>query len=152
MSGLRLSWLLPLYAAAAACATAPRPGAVTADAGCFSLIVDDRYGALWDATGLRDLPALIALDSTPVGPRGRRILVPPTWRDGVPNVAWASWRFEGVGLVLTFLGPSGTVEMAFRRTLRGYVGETVTPFRHALPPVEAGLVPSSCGGLRAAAI
>jgi hypothetical protein len=151
MSGLRFRTLLPMLAVAA-CATALRSGQIASEGGCFSLLVADRYGALSAATGLRELPAYVALDSTPAGPRGRRLLVPPTSEDAALNTAWATWRFEGVGLVLTFVGPNGTVQMALRRAPHGYFGETVTPFRHASPPVEAGLIPTSCAGLRAGAV
>lgn len=151
MSGLRCLSLLPLLAVIAACAAGPRPGRIATDSGCYSLFVADWDGALSAATGLPGLPGYVALDSTPAWPRGRRLRVPPSWQNTWPNTEWASWRFEGLGLVLTFLGSSGTVEVALRQTPGGYAGETVTPFRHAIPPVQVELVPSSCVGLRAGA-
>ena len=130
-----------------ACAPGNRAAQPAPDVGCFALIIDDQYGALSMATGLRVFPAFIGLDSTPVGPRGRRLRVPATWLEPGLNPEWVSWRFEDVGLVLTFIGPSGTVEVALRRTPAGYSGETATPFPHALPPVQVGLRPSSCAAL-----
>ena len=148
MPRLRFLTLLSLLAVIIACASGLRPGRITTDSNCYSLVVADWHGALLAATGLRALPEYVALDSTPSGVRGRRLRVPPSWQNAGPSPDWASWRVEGRGLVLTFLGPSGTVEVALRQTPNGYVGETVTPFRHATPAVQVALAPSTCVGLR----
>jgi hypothetical protein len=137
--------------ATAACAVAPRNTQIPPLSGCYALHVADWYGAATAATGLRALPSYVELDPTPVGIRGRRLRLPATWQEPGLNPHWASWRVEGHELVLSFLGSGGTLEMALRRTMDGYTGETVTPFPHALPPVHVTLVTSSCAGIRAGA-
>jgi hypothetical protein len=151
MSASQFVSSLALLAATAACAAAPRNAPVSTDAGCYALFAPDWYGAVTAATGLPALPSYVALDPTPVGPRGRRLILPATWQRVGPNPEWASWREQGGGLVLTFLGSTGTLEVALRRTLDGYSGETVTPLRRAVRPVHVTLATSSCVGLRAGA-
>jgi len=140
---------LVLLAATAACAAAPRPARVATRVACYALFAPDWHGAVTAATGLPALPSYVALDTTPVGPRGRRLIVSGMGQGVGQNPEWASWRVEGPQLVLTFLGPTGTLEVALRPTPDGYSGESVTPFRHAVRPVHVTLVSSSCPGLRA---
>jgi|ERR1700694_335169 len=142
---------LALVAATAACAAAPRPALVATNTGCYALFATGWQGGVTAATGLRGLPPYVALDATPVGPRGRRIVVQATWQGVGPNPEWASWRVEGRELVLTFLGSTGTLEVALRPTPDGYSGDGVTPLRHGVPPVHVTLANSSCVGLRAGA-
>jgi hypothetical protein len=151
MSAFRVLSSVAVVTATAACAAAPRSAEVPPVSGCYALHVPDWYGAVSAATGLRSLPSYVKLDATPNGVRGRRILLPATWQEGGSNPAWASWRVEGRYLVLSFLGSAGTLEMALRRTVDGYTGETVTPFPRGLPPVHVTLAASSCVGLRAGA-
>ena len=137
-----------LAATTAACAAPPRPAAVAANTGCYALFATDQYGAVTTATGLPALPPYVALDATPVGVHGRRLIVPATWQAVGPNPEWASWRVQGPGLVLTFLGPTGSLEVAVRPTPDGYSGESITPLPHGVPPVLVSLEPSGCAGLR----
>jgi len=146
MSASRLLAALALLGAGA-CAV-PRTAQVVPNTGCYALFVVDAYGAVTAATGLRALPPYVALDATPVGVRGHRLIVPATWQGVGPNPEWATWRDEGRGLVLTFLGSTGTLDVALHPTQDGYRGEGVTPLRHAVPPVQVTLVSSSCVGLR----
>ena len=146
MSASRLLAALALLGAGA-CAV-PRTAQVAPNNGCYALFVVDAYGAVAAATGLRSLPPYVALDATPVGVRGHRLIVPATWQGAGPNPEWASWRDEGRGLVLTFLGSTGALDVALHPTQDGYRGEGVTPLRHAVPPVQVTLVSSSCVGLR----
>jgi hypothetical protein len=139
--------VLPLFAVSLACATGPKSGTITADTGCYALVVADWYGSLATATGLGALPPYVALDSAPAGIRGHRLRVPPIYQTAGPNPDWATWRFDRAGLVLTFLGSAGTVEVLLHQTPTGYAGETVTPFPRALPPVSVRLAPSACAGL-----
>ena len=132
---------------ATACA-APRTAQVVPNTGCYALFVVDSYGAVAAATGLRALPPFVGLDATPVGVRGHRLIVPAAWQGVGPSPEWASWRDEGRGLVLTFLGSTGTLDVALHPTQDGYRGEGVTPLRHAVPPVQVTLVAASCVGLR----
>jgi hypothetical protein len=151
MLGSRFLSSLAVVAVTAACAAAPRTARVATSTGCYSLFAADWYGAVTAATGLRGLPSHVALDATPVGPRGRRVVVPAAWQGAGPNPEWASWRVEGPGLVLTFLGSTGTLEVALRPTPDGYSGASVTPLRRGVPPVRVTLATSSCVGLRAGA-
>jgi hypothetical protein len=148
MSASRFLASLALLAATAACAAASRPGRLATNTGCYALVAVDWHGAVAAATGLRALPPYVALDATPVGTRGRRLIVPATWQGVGPNPEWASWRVEGRDLVLTFLGAAGTLEVALRPTPDGYSGEGITPLRNGVPPVRVTLATSSCVGLR----
>jgi len=137
-----LGWM-----AAAACAT-PSPSDEAAPiTGCYALYASDMYGAVTSATGLPALPPYVALDATPVGVRGRRLIVPVTWQGVGPSPDWASWRVEGHGLVLTFVGTAGSLVVSLRATQEGYRGHSVNPFPRGVPPVLVTLVNTGCVGL-----
>lgn len=131
----------------AACASGPHPAPVTTETGCYALFAADRERAIARTTGLRALPPFVGLDVTPVGVRGRRLILPASWQAVGPNPEWATWRFEGHGLILSFVGFAGTLEVALRRTPEGYAGESITPLPHGIPPVRVTLAFSSCTGL-----
>ncbi len=126
----------------------PTPqGAGGAAAPCFILAVTDFAGAVAAASGLSGLPPYIALGDAALGPRGRRLLLPPVWQHASPYVDWAWWRNNGAQLVLSFRGPRGTVEVALRRAGSGYIGEVVTPLPRGIRPAQIMLEPSSCEGM-----
>ena len=140
-------WVPVAAALLTACATGPHPAPVTTETGCYALFAADREGAIARTTGLRALPSFVGLDVTPVGVRGRRLILPANWQGVGPNPDWATWRFENHGLVLSFVGFSGTLEVALRRTPEGYVGETITPLPYGIPPLQVTLAFSTCTGL-----
>lgn len=147
MSASRFVCSLALVTATAACTAISRTAEPAANTGCYALYATDQYGAVTAATGLPGLPPYVALDATPVGVRGRRLILPVTWRGVGPSPDWASWRVEGHGLVLSFLGSTGSLDVSLRPTPDGYRGESVNPLPHAVPPVLVTLVNSSCVGL-----
>lgn len=149
MSTFRSLGSVALLAVTAACAAAPRTARVGTHAGCYALIVADWHGAVAAATGLRTLPNYVALDTMALGPRGYRLIVPPAWQGAGPNPEWASWRYDGSALVLTFVGSAGILEVQLHPTPEGFGGEGVTPLRNTVPPVRVTLATSSCVGLRA---
>jgi len=138
---------LAVATAAAACASAPRSGDVAPNTGCYALYASDMYGAVTAATGLPALPPYVALDATTVGVHGRRLIVPVTWQAVGPSPDWASWRVDRSGLVLTFVGSSGSLVVALQATTDGYRGHSVTPLQRGAPPVLVTLVNASCVGL-----
>jgi hypothetical protein len=140
-------WIICAAALLAACASGPHPAPLTTDSGCYALFAADREGAIVRTTGLRALPSFVGLDVTPVGVRGRRLILPATWEAVGPNPNWATWRFEGRELILTFVGFSGTLEVGLRRTPDGYAGETITPLPRGIPPVQVTLAFTTCTGL-----
>lgn len=142
---------LSLLVAAAACAAGPGTARVSLVPGCYSLYAADWDATVASATGLRGLPPYVELDTTSLGVRGRRLVVPPAWQGAGPNPQWASWRSAGSGVVLSFQGFAGTLEVSLRRTEEGFSGEGVTPLRGAPDPVQVILARSSCVGLRAGA-
>lgn len=142
-------WLSALVVAAgAACAPAPGSEDVAPNTGCYALYASDMYGAVTATTGLPALPPYVALDATPVGVRGRRLIVPVTWQGVGPSPDWATWRVDHSGLVLTFVGSSGSLEVVLQATQDGYRGHSVAPLPRSAPPVLVTLVNSSCVGLK----
>jgi hypothetical protein len=138
---------IAMVTATTACAAVPRSAEVVPSTGCYALYASDMYGAVTAATGLPGLPPYVALDATPAGVRGRRLIVPATWQGVGPSPDWASWRVQGRGIALSFLGSTGSLEVLLQPTRDGYRGESVTPFPHGVPPVLVTLVTSSCVGL-----
>lgn len=147
MTPLVPRWIVCAAGLLPACASGPHPAPLTTDTGCYALFAADREGAIARTTGLRALPSYVGLDVTPVGVRGRRLILPATWEAVGPNPNWATWRFERGGLILTFVGFSGTLEVALRRTPDGYTGETITPLPRGILPVQVTLAFTSCTGL-----
>ena len=93
----------------------------------------------------------MALAPAASGPRGHRLTVPAAWQSVGPNPEWASWRNENGGLILTFLGPRGTLEIALRPTPDGLAGDGITPLQGGVTPVRVMMATSSCVGLRGGA-
>jgi len=147
--------LAVLLACLPACAVTPRPAPVTIALGCYSVYADNWPPAVQDETGLRSLPTYLALDSTVVGPRGRRIVLPTTWESGDPNARRAYWEEVNHGetrpsLVLTFQGPRGEFVATLQESQDGYAGEGIAMARGAArwpPEVQVTLAGTSCAGL-----
>lgn len=122
-------------------------GAGRGAAPCYILGVTDFEGSVAAASGLSGLPPYVALEDAPLGPRGRRLGLPPAWQHASPYVDWAWWHLEGSQLVLSFRGPRGMVEVALRRAGSGYLGDVVTPLPSGIRPAQVMLEPSSCQGM-----
>jgi len=155
MSSRLLIPLAALLGCLPACAVTPRPAPLTVALGCYSVYADNWPPAVEDETGLHSLPSYIALDSSVVGPRGRRIILPTTWEPADPDARRAYWEEVSHGdalpsLVLTFQGPRGQFVATLQESQDGYIGDGIALARGASrwpPEVQVRLAGTSCAGL-----
>ena len=141
---------------AAGCAASPQLSPVAVTPGCYAVTADDWPTAVVEETGLSTLPSFIGLDTAVAGPRGRRVIVPTTWKSADPTPHSAFWTNELHGnrpasLVLTFVGPRGDFVASLEESREGYTGDGVALGRRGanrMPQVQVSLAAITCSGLR----
>jgi hypothetical protein len=153
---LRITVPLGAFLWAAGCAASPQLAPAAIEPGCYAVIADSWPAAVVAETGLNSLPSFVGLDTTVAGPRGRRVILPVTWRLAPPRNRSAFWTNELHGnrpasLVVTFVGPAGDFVASLEQSPSGYAGAGVALGRRGanrVPQVRISLVAVSCSGLR----
>jgi len=159
MSNLTSRVAIPLGALlgwAAGCAVSPQLAPVIITPGCYAVTADNWPAAVAEETGLTTLPSFVGLDTAVAGPRGRRVMVPTTWKSADPSPRTAYWTDEPhfnrpASLVVTFVGPQGDFVASLEASRDGYAGAGVALARRGanrMPQVQVSFVAITCSGLR----
>ena len=148
--------LAAVLGGAAGCAAAPHLTPVTITPGCYAVNADRWPTALVAQTGIEALPGFIALDTIVAGPLGRRVVLPPAWRDAPPYGRTAYWTEtlhvnRPASLEVRFRGPGGDFVASLEAAEDGYAGTGASPAPGGAsrqPRVGVALTAISCANLR----